>query len=93
VKRVVVWLTIVIFLSTLVEELRKPPAERCWHGRVFGFIPYDYRPPTWERIVAAWWNPDDDGIFTPRTFGIGWAVNLHRVYTLVTRKPARKQAG
>jgi hypothetical protein len=80
-----VWLTAAIFLASLVEELRKPAAERRWHGRVFGFIPYDYRPPSWERITAAWWNPNDDRVFTPRALGIGWAVNLHRVYTLVCR--------
>ena len=62
-------------LAALLTELSKPPAERTWHGRVLG-VPYDFRPPTLERIREAYWNPDDPRIFTDRVFGVGWAVNL-----------------
>ena len=26
------------------------------------------------------WNPEDERIFTPRTFGIGWDINLYRLW-------------
>ena len=41
--------------SALLQELRKPPEQRSWHGRIAGLIPYDLRPPTVERITRAWW--------------------------------------
>ncbi len=62
----------------VVQELRKAPAERTWQGRVAG-IPYDLRPPTLERLRAAYWNPDDPRIFTPRPAGLGWGVNVARL--------------
>ncbi len=48
-----------------------------------GTVPYDFRPPTWERIRDAYWNPDSDRLFSDRVFGVGWAVNLHRAMTLL----------
>ena len=71
--------------AAVAQELRKPSSERTWHGRLAGFIPYDFRPPTLERFRDAWWNPDDPRIFTDRVFGVGWAVNLGRVVK-VTRE-------
>jgi hypothetical protein len=68
--------------AAVVQELRKPSAERTWHGHLAGLIPYDFRPPTLERFRAAWWNPDDPRIFTDRVFGVGWAVNVGRVARL-----------
>ncbi|HEX3256575.1 MAG TPA: DUF5808 domain-containing protein [Gaiellaceae bacterium] len=65
--------------AAVAQELRKPSSERTWHGRLAGFVPYDFRPPTVERFKAAWWNPSDPRIFTDRVFGVGWSVNLGRV--------------
>ncbi|MBI4497876.1 MAG: hypothetical protein HY689_08270 [Chloroflexi bacterium] len=62
--------------AALAQELRKPQAERTWHGTVGGLVPYDFRPPTWERLRAAYWNPEDDRLLTPMPFGVGWAVNF-----------------
>jgi hypothetical protein len=45
----------------------------------FGGIPYDWRPPTTERIKARWWNPDDRRLFTPKAFGWGYDLNLYWV--------------
>lgn len=45
------------------------------HGRIAG-IPYDFRRPTPVRVKERIWNPRDPRIFTPRVFGVGWAVNL-----------------
>lgn len=63
----------------IAQELRKPSAEREWHGRIVWLVPYDFRPPTPSRIRAAWWNPADKRVFVDRPFGIGWSVNLARV--------------
>jgi len=49
---------------------------------IFLGIPYDLRPPTYDRIKQRYWNPDDPHLFTPRIFGWGWAINL---YALVKR--------
>jgi hypothetical protein len=65
--------------AAVAQELRKPSSERTWHGRLAGFVPYDFRPPTVERFKDAWWNPSDPRIFTDRVFGVGWSVNLGRV--------------
>jgi len=72
----------VLLAAAVAQELRKPSSERTWHGRLGGFIPYDFRPPTLERFRQAWWSPDDPTIFTDRVFGVGWAVNLGRVVRL-----------
>jgi hypothetical protein len=65
--------------AAVAQELRKPSSERTWHGRLAGFVPYDFRPPTVQRFKDAWWNPSDPRIFTDRVFGVGWSVNLGRV--------------
>ncbi len=32
--------------GAIYSELRKPPGERTWEGRLLGTIPYDFRMPT-----------------------------------------------
>jgi hypothetical protein len=49
------------------------------HGEVFGFVPYDFRPPTVERARERTWNPRSKRILTPITFGVGWSLNLGRL--------------
>jgi hypothetical protein len=68
-----IWLA---FFGALYQELKKPPEERTWHGKVAGVVPYDFRVPTIERIREAYWAPDRDVLFTEKVVGIGWAVNL-----------------
>src|ERR1700694_3996145 len=72
-----------LVVAAVATELAKPEAERTWHGRVIGVVPYDFRPPTWERIRGAYWNPASDSLFSDRVFGVGWAVNLHRARALL----------
>ena len=69
--------------AAIATELSKPEGERTWNGRVLGFVPYDFRPPTWQKIRSAYWNPDSDELFSDRVFGVGWAVNLHRAKELL----------
>ena len=71
-------LAAVVAIVGIVEQLRRPAEERTWHGSVLG-VPYDFRPPSLARLRAAWWNPDTDALFTPRDFGVGWAINYYRL--------------
>jgi hypothetical protein len=64
------------FAAAIYQELRKPPAMRTWRGKVFGFIPYDFRIPSVERLRDAYWNPDSEVIFSEHVWGVGWAVNI-----------------
>jgi hypothetical protein len=71
-----------LVVAAVVQEASKPPSERTWHGRVLGVVPYDFSPPTWDRIQQAYWNPDDPRLLTDRVLGVGWAINLHRARAL-----------
>jgi len=62
--------------AALYVELRKPPEERTWNGRLLGVVPYDFRIPTVERIQQAYWNPRSPKVFTDRPLGVGWSVNI-----------------
>ncbi|HEV2953271.1 MAG TPA: DUF5808 domain-containing protein [Candidatus Dormibacteraeota bacterium] len=81
-RRVVKVAVVGVTLAAIAKEMSKSDQERTWQGQVAG-IPYDFRPPTWERLKDAYWNPASTRIFTDRPFGIGWGVNFARVYTLV----------
>src|ERR1700724_724568 len=82
-RRLVRLAVVGLFVAAVATELAKPEEERTWHGRVGGVVPYDFRPPTWERIRSAYWNPDSDSLFTDRVFGVGWAVNLYQAKRLL----------
>jgi hypothetical protein len=82
-RRLIRATVVVLVVAAVVTELRKPEEDRTWHGRVGGMVPYDFRPPTWERIQRAYWNPHSDELFNDRVFGVGWAINLHRAKKLL----------
>ena len=86
-KRIVLLVTLALSAAAVVQQLRRPKEERTWHGNVLG-VPYDFRKPSARRFQERWWNPEDSRIFTPRDFGVGWAVNLYRVKELVMQ-PAK----
>lgn len=71
--------------AAIAQELRKPEAERTWQGLVAGIVPYDFRPPTFTRVRESYWNPEDERLFLPRPWGVGWAVNLFQARILMTR--------
>jgi Family of unknown function (DUF5808) len=75
----ILWSTVLVFLVVLAlrEQLRLPPEERTWHGRIAGRIPYDFRMPTVERLRATFWNKTTSQILVPQAFGIGWTINLY----------------
>jgi hypothetical protein len=77
--------------AALYKELQLPPARRTWHGRLFGFLPYDFRMPSPARIAKAWWSPRSPKVFNEQPFGVGWVVNLPTAIRRVQRmrSPAR----
>ena len=74
-----IWSLLLAILVVLAirDQLRLPPEERTWHGRIAGIIPYDFRLPTAERIRATFWNKDTSEILVPQVVGIGWTINLY----------------
>jgi len=81
---------ITLTLAAICQELEKPKEERKWHGKIAGFIPYDFRMPTIEKFKEAYWNAYEKRILTPEVFGIGWAINF---YTLLENLGIIRQAG
>jgi hypothetical protein len=77
-----------LLAGAIAQELKKPADERTWHGHVAGFVPYDFRPPTLDRLRRAYWNPGDSKILTERVFGVGWAVNVGRLVRLAKERVA-----
>ncbi len=86
------WLIRTAALGALVGalwmELRKPPEERTWHGKLLGVVPYDFRPPSLSTLREAYWNPGSPRVFSDRPLGVGWAVNIP---TLLRRAGVRNQ--
>jgi hypothetical protein len=79
-----------LLVTALVKELRTPAEERTWHGIVAGFVPYDLRVPTVQRLRERLWAPDDERLFTPQPFGVGWTVNVGRVVALFRQRFATR---
>jgi hypothetical protein len=79
-------ITLALAVVAVVKELRTPAERREWHGVVVGFVPYDFRFPTIERIKDRFWNPEGGSIINPRVFGVGWTVNVGRVVGLVRQR-------
>ena len=80
--------TIVLCLLAwaVITELRKPEEERTWQGKLAGFIPYELRRPTLERVRETYWDPDDEHVLKPPVWGVGWALNVGRVVELIRRR-------
>ena len=70
------WQTIVTLftLATLIYAIRTKQS----HGRFLN-VPFEFRVPNVQRLRDRWWNPQDDRIFTPHVFGVGWSVNVRQV--------------
>jgi hypothetical protein len=47
-------------------------------GKFLG-VGYDWRRPTVARAKSRWWNRDDRRIFTPKTYGWGYDLNLAEI--------------
>ncbi len=73
----------VLVATALAQELRLPPARRTWHGRVYRYVPYDFRLPTLRRLRDSVWDPKNPGLFTDKPLGIGWNINLARLRSAI----------
>jgi hypothetical protein len=71
-----------LVLAAVIDQLRRDPEERTWEGSVAGIVPYDFRMPTLERARSRWWNADDNRLFVPQVFGVGWTINFARLARL-----------
>ena len=76
---------VAVIAAVIYEEVRKRPGSERWHGRAFGFVPYDLRPPSLSAIREAYWNPKDHRIFTGKVAGIGWGINLAALSNRISR--------
>ena len=81
-RRIVKLVALGLIVSAVIEQLRRDPNERTWEGAVGGIVPYDFRMPTLARARSRWWNTDDERLFVPQVFGVGWTVNLARLAKL-----------
>ena len=72
-------------VAAVVQGLRLPPGERTWHGTLAGFVPYEFRMPTVERVKERVWDPEG-GLISPHVFGVGWTLNLGRAVALVRER-------
>ena len=71
-----------LVIAAVIKELRLPQEERTWHGALGGFVPYDFRMPTVEKVKHTFWNPEGK-IIVDRVFGVGWTINLGAVVAKV----------
>ncbi len=69
-------------IAAVIKELRLPKEERTWHGALGGFVPYDFRMPSVDKIKTSMWNPDG-AIIVDRPFGVGWTLNIGAVVAKV----------
>jgi hypothetical protein len=90
-RRFMMGLGMGLIAAAVCQELQKPPEERTWHGRLAGLMPYDFRPPTLERLREAYWNPAEPRIFTDRVLGIGWAINFYSLLQVLSELIAKLQ--
>jgi hypothetical protein len=83
--------TMAAFAGAIITELRLPPEQRTWHGKLLGFVPYDFRMPTPKRFMDAFWSPRSKQLFSDQPFGVGWAVNIPvAIATVAAMLPGRK---
>jgi hypothetical protein len=75
-----------VAVIAIVMELRKPPDQRTWHGKVAGVVPYDFRRPSPSRIRDAVWNPEGP-IVSGKVWGAGWTINLGAVKARLKPRP------
>jgi hypothetical protein len=62
--------------AAVYKELRKPPSDRTWQGKLLGVVPYDFRLPTIARLRDAYWNRRSNRLFSDKPVGVGWSVNV-----------------
>lgn len=82
-KRLIRLLSFGVLGAAIYQEMSKDPAERTGEGTVGGVVPYDFRPPTVEKVKSSLWNPADPRLFTPTVFGVGWTINFATLFAML----------
>jgi hypothetical protein len=72
-------IVVLLLVKAVRQQLKRPKAERTWHGAVPVEVPYDFRVPTLRRLRHRMWNPAEPDVVVPTVFGLGWTVNLARL--------------
>jgi len=88
-RRLIRLISYALAVAAVVKELRTPADRRTWNGVVVGFVPYDLRFPTLERVKERMWNPTSTRLIGPRVFGVGWTVNVGRLVQLARERIER----
>ncbi|MBA2519621.1 MAG: hypothetical protein H0V24_08140 [Chloroflexia bacterium] len=73
---------ILLVAGAVINEFGKEPEKRTGHGTVADIVPYDFRLPTRERLLATFWNPDGP-VIVNTALGVGWTVNFGRLARLI----------
>lgn len=89
IRRLVRLITFGLLGAAIYQEMSKDPAERTGEGAVGGVVPYDFRPPTVEKVKTSLWNPNDPRLFTPTIFGVGWTINFARLFAMLSEAQKR----
>ena len=69
---------IALTVAAFVRELRRPRMQRTWQGTV-ARVPYDFRAPSLTRLGRGVWQPNQSALVVPKSFGLGWTLNLGSV--------------
>lgn len=85
-KKFLSLVAIALTAAAVVKELRKPKAERRWHGKIASVVPYELRVPTLERARERLWDPEAKHVVGPRVFGVGWSVNMGKALAVARQK-------
>ena len=67
----------ILFTAATVAAFVYAMRTRQPSGRILE-VPYEFRPPTSDRLRDRLWNPDDPRLFTPPILGIGWSINFYQ---------------
>ena len=92
VRNLIRFIVIALAVAAVVKEMRKPQADRTWHGAVLDVVPYDFRKPSMDRVKETMWNPEGS-IITPRVFGVGWGLNAGALVSKLKAARGRSATG
>jgi len=80
---------VTLLVVAIFRELRMPRERRTWHGMLVGLVPYDLRPPTVDRLVQTFWDPEQRTVLVPTAFGVGWSVNTAALIRVLRVRPGQ----
>jgi hypothetical protein len=87
-RRLLTWIALIVTAMAVWEQLRRPmtvqPTPNTVGRNRRSSSGFHHR----ERARSRWWNPDDERLFLPTVFGVGWTVNLARLPKLLASAAA-----